>query len=72
MAKGLEWFGESQSVFRDFGGITKYFEKSFFLDFGEILEKETLKIPERFDAEPRKARLVALATNAPDKNEFYY
>ncbi|MBQ3515567.1 MAG: hypothetical protein IJA53_03825 [Spirochaetaceae bacterium] len=46
--------------------------RKVFLDFGGILEKETLKIPERFDAEPRKARLVALATNAPDKNKFYY
>jgi len=46
--------------------------KVFFWFFGEILEKETLKIPERFDAEPRKARLVALATNAPDRNEFDY
>jgi len=40
----LEWFGESQSVFRDFCEILKYLKKVLLGVWG-IFGKETLKIP---------------------------
>ena len=74
MAKGLEWFGGSQSVFRDFWGIfyklgkIVLFRKSFFIG------NKTLKIPERFDAEPWKARLGTLAwkVEVPNAPKYFY
>ena len=74
MAKGLEWFGGSQSVFRDFWEFFRSFGENIIARKSFFIGNKTLKIPERFDAEPWKARLGTLAwkVEVPNASKYFY